>query len=114
MWYDEVKLYSYKEAVFSHETGHFTQLVWRDTKRVGCARAFSSGPRGGIYLVCNYDPAGNWRGEYQQNVLKAKKLSKKSKNKKKDKKKQQQQKQDNANSTTSTTTTTTSTRKPAN
>lgn len=69
MWYDEVNEYDFNKAKFDHETGHFTQLVWRSTKSVGCAKAISSGPRGGVYLVCNYDPPGNFLGEESENVL---------------------------------------------
>lgn len=68
MWYDEIKLYNFKAPMFDLRTGHFSQLVWRDTERVGCARAISSGSKGGIYLVCNYDPPGNFLGEESANV----------------------------------------------
>jgi uncharacterized protein YkwD len=42
------------------DVGHYTQVVWRDTKEVGCAIA-----RGEAYdfLVCRYWPAGNWIGQ---------------------------------------------------
>ena len=42
------------------DVGHYTQLVWRDTNRVGCARA-SSGTED--ILVCRYLHAGNYVGE---------------------------------------------------
>lgn len=71
MWYDELPLYRFENPVFSHETGHFTQLVWNETERVGCASSISNGSRGGIYLVCNYDPPGNFLGEFPQNVRRA-------------------------------------------
>lgn len=69
MWYDEVDLYDYQSGKFSAATGHFTQLVWKSTKRVGCAKAISRGSSGaGVYLVCNYDEPGNFLGEFQANV----------------------------------------------
>ncbi len=40
--------------------GHYTQLVWRDTREVGCAVAACEG---GEVWVCNYTPPGNWIGE---------------------------------------------------
>jgi len=39
--------------------GHYTQIVWRDTKQVGCGVARDN--RREIW-VCNYDPPGNWVG----------------------------------------------------
>jgi uncharacterized protein YkwD len=65
MWYDEVELYSFKRGGFSMETGHFTQLVWKDTTRVGCAMAKC--PEWDLW-VCNYDPPGNVEGGYRSNV----------------------------------------------
>ena len=42
------------------DIGHYTQLIWRATGEVGCARATSA--REDI-LVCRYAEAGNWIGE---------------------------------------------------
>jgi len=42
------------------DVGHYTQLVWRATREVGCAEA--TGTREDV-LVCRYAEAGNWRGE---------------------------------------------------
>jgi pathogenesis-related protein 1 len=41
------------------ECGHFTQLIWRTTTKVGCGRA--TGPDG-EYWCCDYDPPGNITG----------------------------------------------------
>jgi len=68
-WYNEIKDYDFNNAKFSHNTGHFTQLVWKDTTHVGCGYAKSEG--GKMYICCNYNPAGNWQGEYAANVLPA-------------------------------------------
>jgi hypothetical protein len=43
--------------------GHYTQVVWRATRSLGCA--YATCRREGFldeYWVCNYDPAGNVRG----------------------------------------------------
>jgi uncharacterized protein YkwD len=58
----------FKPGVFPHnsttgnveDVGHFTQLMWRDTGEVGCARATSQ--REDI-LVCRYSDAGNYIGQ---------------------------------------------------
>jgi len=39
--------------------GHYTQMVWRESRQVGCAVA-SCGPS--HFWVCNYDPPGNFVG----------------------------------------------------
>ncbi|HEX5060544.1 MAG TPA: CAP domain-containing protein [Kofleriaceae bacterium] len=68
MWYDEIKLYKFPNGGFSARTGHFTQVVWRSTQQVGCGHVECNG--NDIY-VCTYDPAGNWEGQYRQEVLPA-------------------------------------------
>jgi hypothetical protein len=40
------------------DVGHYTQIVWRNTREVGCAVAHGSDMD---FLVCRYLPAGNWR-----------------------------------------------------
>jgi uncharacterized protein YkwD len=65
-WYDEIKQYKFPDGGFSMKTGHFTQLVWRGTKQVGCGH---SQCKGNDIWVCEYDPPGNWDGEYRTNVL---------------------------------------------
>lgn len=42
------------------DVGHYSQMVWSDTSRVGCAVARGSGKD---ILVCRYEPIGNWRGK---------------------------------------------------
>lgn len=42
------------------DVGHFTQIAWRDTDRVGCALAGSAHDE---MLVCRYRTAGNVEGE---------------------------------------------------
>nr|WP_256364131.1 CAP domain-containing protein [Thermodesulfovibrio sp. N1] len=40
---------------------HYTQIIWRETKELGCARALCS--KGEEIWVCNYNPAGNIVGK---------------------------------------------------
>jgi uncharacterized protein YkwD len=65
MWYDEIEKYRFPDGGFSMQTGHFTQVVWRGTTRVGCGHVTC---KGNDIWVCNYDPAGNWDGQYADNV----------------------------------------------
>ena len=61
MWMSETAWYHYatNSCDSGQECGHYTQIVWRDTKRVGCAVARG---REREVWVCNYDPPGNWAG----------------------------------------------------
>jgi hypothetical protein len=34
---EEEKLYDFNKPGFIDRTGHFTQVVWRDSNRIGCA-----------------------------------------------------------------------------
>ncbi|KAH9384548.1 hypothetical protein HPB48_026556 [Haemaphysalis longicornis] len=64
-WYDEIKMHKWKE--FQHETGHFTQVIWKGSKYVGSGIA-KLGRK--IFVVSNYDPPGNVLGTFAENVLK--------------------------------------------
>ena len=68
-WYGEISQYNYGRPGFSAATGHFTQVVWKDTTEVGCGSARDS--RGGTYVVCNYSPPGNVQGRFPANVPRA-------------------------------------------
>ena len=50
--------------------GHFTQVVWKSSKQIGCAVAV--GPwktfTNSYYVGCNYLPVGNVLGQYSKNV----------------------------------------------
>ena len=69
-WYNEIKDYRFKRPGFSSQTGHFTQVVWKGSAELGCGAARSR--RGGLYVVCNYSPPGNYLGRFPENVLPAK------------------------------------------
>jgi pathogenesis-related protein 1 len=63
-WYSEKSYYDYaSNACEDGEVcGHYTQIVWRDSKALGCAVAVCPNG-GGIIYGCHYDPPGNWVGE---------------------------------------------------
>jgi hypothetical protein len=45
---------------FNEQTGHFTQVIWRSSKQLGCGMALC---RGNHFWVCRYSPAGNVGGQ---------------------------------------------------
>ncbi|KAL6532818.1 hypothetical protein OROGR_013778 [Orobanche gracilis] len=63
-WVAEKKDYHYwsNSCAYRKECGHYTQIVWRDTMRIGCARVVCDGDMG-VFMTCNYDPPGNYVGE---------------------------------------------------
>lgn len=65
-WVSERDAYSFGDGGFSMDTGHFTQVVWRESARLGCARAACDGME---VWVCQYDPPGNYEGQYAEQVL---------------------------------------------
>ncbi len=47
--------------------GHFTQVVWKDSKEFGLGVAMSND--GAVYVCANYYPPGNFNNAYSENVF---------------------------------------------
>ncbi|KNA19125.1 hypothetical protein SOVF_064380 [Spinacia oleracea] len=62
-WVDEIKWYDYNSnsCAYGKDCGHYTQIVWRSSTRIGCAKVFCYNGRG-TFITCNYDPPGNYIG----------------------------------------------------
>ena len=65
-WYDEGETYNYAA---SNSYDHFTQVVWKSTTKVGCAWKDCTAQNWGHYVICEYDPPGNFVGQSRANVL---------------------------------------------
>jgi uncharacterized protein YkwD len=59
-WASESRDYDLRTNHCSSDCGHYTQIVWRDTREVGCAVARDA--RREVW-VCDYSPPGNWVGK---------------------------------------------------
>ncbi|KAJ1403691.1 Pathogenesis-related protein 1-like, SCP domain [Sesbania bispinosa] len=62
MWVNEKANYDYNSNSCNGVCGHYTQVVWRNSVRVGCAKVKCDNNRG-TFITCNYDPAGNVIGQ---------------------------------------------------
>lgn len=40
--------------------GHYTQIVWKNTTDIGCAKTICDGS---VIWICNYNPPGNYVGQ---------------------------------------------------
>ncbi|XP_078351215.1 Golgi-associated plant pathogenesis-related protein 1-like [Oculina patagonica] len=77
-WYDEVCLYDFNRPGFSLSTGHFTQLVWKDSSELGIGKYTGRGQKAGkrdrtcTFIVARYKGSGNVNSAdyFRRNVLK--------------------------------------------
>ncbi|XP_030944731.1 pathogenesis-related protein 1-like [Quercus lobata] len=62
LWVNEKANYDYNSnACVGGECLHYTQVVWRNSARLGCAKVRCN--NGGTFIGCNYDPPGNYVGQ---------------------------------------------------
>ncbi|XP_049422155.1 GLIPR1-like protein 1 [Epinephelus fuscoguttatus] len=69
-WVDEKQDYDYNRNICTKVCGHYTQVVWASSFKVGCAvqlctngvKYTSFADQEGILFVCNYATAGNVNG----------------------------------------------------
>ena len=66
-WFEEGTFYfkDSKRAKPSPKTANFTQLVWKNSKLIGCGLSCNDDL---CYLVCDFYPPGNIENEYEENV----------------------------------------------
>ncbi|KAF9598616.1 hypothetical protein IFM89_028285 [Coptis chinensis] len=62
LWVNEKQFYNVQaNSCNGGQCLHYTQVIWRKSVRLGCARESCS--NGGTFIVCNYDPPGNYIGQ---------------------------------------------------
>ena len=72
-WGAEKQYYNYNtnSCEGNNVCGHYTQMVWANSKNLGCGvqdcpnlkNVPPSWPNGGTLVVCQYTPQGNWVGQ---------------------------------------------------
>lgn len=66
-FHQEEKFYNYSSPGFVRAAGHFTQVIWRNSKRIGAAWAIRNDGR--LVLSIKYRPGGNYVGFFANNVF---------------------------------------------
>ena len=69
LWYNENQYWNYDLAECEKDKvcGHFTQQVWKDSTRV-CYGYYKDND-GWEYVSARYQPRGNYKGQYKNNVF---------------------------------------------
>jgi len=67
VWYSEKPDYTYENnsCASGKVCGHYTQLIWEESQEMGCGiSVYKKGTfKGGVVIVCRYNPPGNFIGE---------------------------------------------------
>lgn len=67
MWGAERTKFDFNNGGFSMNTGHFTQVVWKDATKVGCGITKCSNGVGS-FIACEYQVFGNMGGQFRKQV----------------------------------------------
>ena len=67
IWYNESLNYDFSLNEGNKETNNFTQMVWKDTKKMGCGIGVRNDES--YKIVCFYYPRGNVDEKYNENVF---------------------------------------------
>ncbi|KAK3068831.1 hypothetical protein LTR53_013294 [Teratosphaeriaceae sp. CCFEE 6253] len=76
-WYADLYGQDQPDMTNFESWGHFSQIVWKSTTKVGCATQHCPNGLTNVgdnvspyFTVCNYGPPGNYANEYGANVIK--------------------------------------------
>jgi pathogenesis-related protein 1 len=64
-WIAEKQYYNYQtnSCATGKVCGHYTQVIWAKTRRVGCVAHNCTSNPGATFAICSYDPPGNIAGQ---------------------------------------------------
>lgn len=67
--YSKVTLYS-NDPRYVSGLGHYTQIIWKETRQIGCGFEECDASQGGLrgVMVCNYYPPGNRLNHFRANI----------------------------------------------
>ncbi|CAD7676933.1 unnamed protein product [Nyctereutes procyonoides] len=70
-WYNEVHDYDFQTQKCNKVCGHYTQVVWADSYKVGCAVQYCPTVAGlqfsnTAHFICNYGPGQSYRTPYKR------------------------------------------------
>ncbi len=68
-WYKESDCYDFSLNKYQKDSGHFTQMIWKDTKEFGFGFCFDD--ESNFCAVALYYPPGNILGEFSKNIQKS-------------------------------------------
>ena len=64
-WYREISNYNFDTGKGNGITGHFTQVVWKNSKEFGIGYHCNGST---CYVIGNYSPGGNFNNDYLNQV----------------------------------------------
>lgn len=65
-WYNGISSYDFNNPGYANGAGSFTQLVWKNSQKVGCGYACTGDQ---CYGCCTYYPGGNYLNSFASNVF---------------------------------------------
>ena len=65
-WYKGISKYNFDNPGYVSGAGSFTQLVWKNSEKIGCGYACKGSQ---CYGGCVYYPGGNYLNSFATNVL---------------------------------------------
>ena len=66
-WYEESSKYNFDSNIGIKGTYNFTQMIWKNTKKIGCGIGQKNEEN--YIIVCFYYPRGNIEEQYKDNVF---------------------------------------------